>query len=103
MMPPVREKLYEDGDVCFLCDHLFNRTTAAMHLEIAPGAWSPSKFKRYRSIFEDKIMPVLKDKKYKQVYATPLENDIKAHKLIAMFGFEKFATKPGFVLMKREI
>ena len=103
MMPPIREKLYEDADVCFLCDHLFNRTAAAMHLNITPGAWSPSKFKKYRSIFEDKIVPVFKDKKYKQVYATPFENDVKAHKLIEMFGFEKFATKPGFVLMKREI
>lgn len=102
-MMPVREKLYEDEDVCFMCDHLFNRTAIAMHLTITPGAWSLSKFKKYRDIFENKIVPSFKDKMYKQVYATPFENDVKAHKLIAMFGFKKFDAKPGFVLMKREI
>jgi hypothetical protein len=102
-MTAIREKLYEDVDVCFLCDHLFNGTIPAMHLNITQGAWSVSKFKKYRSIFEDKILPFLKDKNYKQVYATPYENDVKAHKLIRMFGFEKFGAKQGFVLMKREI
>ena len=80
-----------------------SRTAIAMHLNITPGAWSLSKFKKYRDIFENKIVPSFKDKMYKQVYATPFENDVKAHKLIAMFGFKKFDAKPGFVLMKREI
>jgi len=37
------------------------------------------------------------------VYALPFENDIKAQKLIAMFGFKEFDRRRGFVLMKREV
>jgi hypothetical protein len=103
MMPPVREKIYEDADGRVSCDHIFNRTTAALHLHFNPGAWSPSKFKRYKGIFARQILPFLRDKSYKEVYATPFENDVKAQKLIAMFGFKEFARKQGHVLMKREI
>ncbi len=44
-----------------------------------------------------------RDKRYAEVYATPFENDVKAQKLIAMFGFKEFGRKQGFVLMKREV
>jgi hypothetical protein len=37
------------------------------------------------------------------VYALPFENDVKAQKLIAMFGFKEFDRRHGFVLMKREV
>ena len=103
MMPPVREKIYEDADGRVSCDHIFNRTTAALHLHLNPGAWSLIKFRRYKGIFVKQILPFLRDKSYKEVYATPFENDVKAQKLIAMFGFEEFARKQGHVLMKREI
>jgi hypothetical protein len=103
MMPPVREKIYEDADGRVSCDHIFNRTTAALHLHLNPGAWSLSKFRRYKGIFVKQILPFLRDKSYKEVYATPFENDVKAQKLIAMFGFQEFARKQGHVLMKREI
>ena len=103
MMPPVRETLYENAEVRVSCDHLFDRTTAALHLHFNSGAWSPSKFKRYKGIFAGQILPFLRDKCYKEVYATPFENDVKAQKLIAMFGFEEFARRRGFVLMKREV
>ena len=103
MMPPVREKIYEDADGRVSCDHLFNRTTVALHLHLNPGAWSLSKFRRYKGIFVKQILPFLRDKSYKEVYATPFENDVKAQKLIAMFGFQEFARKQGHVLMKREI
>ena len=102
-MPPAREKIYEDADGRVSCDHLFDRTTAALHLHLNPGAWSPSKFKRYKGIFLNQILPLLRDKSYKEVYATPFENDVKAQRLIAMFGFKEFARKQGHVLMKREI
>jgi len=102
-MPPVREKIYEDADGRVSCDHIFNRTTAALHLHLNPGAWSLSKFRRYKGIFVKQILPFLRDKSYKEVYATPFENDVKAQKLIAMFGFQEFARKQGHVLMKREI
>jgi len=103
MMPPVREKIYEDVDGRVSCDHIFNRTTAALHLHFNSGAWSIGKFKRYKAIFAGQILPFLRDKSYKEVYATPFENDVKAQKLIAMFGFKEFARKQGHVLMKREI
>lgn len=44
-----------------------------------------------------------RDKRYAEVYATPFENDVKAQKLIAMFGFKEFDRRQGFVLMKREV
>ena len=99
----MRETLYQDEDVHFLCDYVVNKTKVAMHLNIAQGAWSPSKFKRYRTIFFQQVVPYLKDKKYGEVYATPFENDIKAQKLIKMFGLTEFDRKSGYVLMKREI
>lgn len=97
-----RETLYEDEDVCFLCDHLRDIGKVALHLSITPGAWSPSKFKKYRSIFVNKITPYLKPY-YAEVYATPFENDIKAQKLIAMFGLRAYGRNMGLVLMKKEI
>lgn len=97
-----RETLYEDEDVCFLCDHLCELNKVALHLNITPGAWSPSKFKKYRSIFINKIIPYLKPY-YDEVYATPFENDIKAQKLIAMFGLHAYGRNMGLVLMKKEI
>jgi hypothetical protein len=99
----MRETLYRDEDVHFLCDYVVNNTKVAMHLNITPGAWSPSKFKQYRGIFFQRVVPYLKDKKYGEVYATPFENDIKAQKLIKMFGLTEFDRKSGYVLMKREI
>ena len=102
-MTPVRETLYRDEDVHFLCDYISNRTKVAMHLNITPGAWSPSRFKQYRAIFFTLVVPYLKDKQYGEVYATPFENDVKAQKLITMFGLKEFDRKSGHVLMKREI
>ena len=43
----IRETLYQDEDVHFLCDYIFDRTKVAMHLNITPGAWSAGKFKKY--------------------------------------------------------
>lgn len=103
MMQPVRENIYEDADGYVSCDHLFNRSTAALHLHFNEGAWSHGKFKRYKGIFVKQILPFLRDKRYKEVYATPFESDIKAQKLIAMFGFKEFDRKQGHVLMKREV
>lgn len=99
----MRETLYRDSEVCFLCDYLFNRQRVALHLNIAEGAWSPSKFKRYYSIFINIIAPQLKAEGFDEVYATPFENDIKARKLIKMFGLHEYASNKGLVLMKREI
>ena len=103
MMPPVREKIYEDADICVGCDFVVNRTKAALHLHFNPGAWTPSKFKRYKNILAKQILPFLRDKGYKEVYATPFENDVKAQKLIAMFGFKEFNRKLGLVVMKRGV
>jgi hypothetical protein len=99
----MRETLYEDEDVCFLCDHLSEINKVALHLNIAPGAWSPSKFKRYYSIFTNVIVPNLKSEGYNEVYATPFENDKKAQKLIKMFGLYEYSQNMGLVLMKKEI
>jgi hypothetical protein len=103
MMQPVREKLYEDADIRVSCDHLWNKTIAALHLHFNPGAWTPNKFKRYKSILAEQILPFLRDKSYKEVYATPFENDVKAQKLIAMFGFKELSRKQGLVVMKRGV
>lgn len=102
MNAPTRETLYKDEDVCFMCDHLFGGTKIAMHLDITEGAWAPSKFKRYRQLFQGMLLD-FRDKRYTEVYATPFENDIKAQKLIAMFGFKEFDRRHGFVLMKHEV
>jgi hypothetical protein len=99
----MRETLYKDDEVCFLCDYLFKRTKVALHLNIAPGAWSPSKFKRYHSIFINIVAPGLKAEGFDEVYATPFENDVKARKLIKMFGLHQYGLNKGLVLMKREI
>jgi len=53
-------------------------------------------------IFES-ILASLKDKCYTEVYATPLESNVKAQKLIAMFGFDEYERKRGLVLMKRKV
>jgi hypothetical protein len=99
----MRETLYEDEDVCFLCDHLSEINKVALHLNITPGAWSPSKFKKYRSIFVNVVAPGLKAEGYNEVYATPFENDTKARKLITMFGLHEYGQNMGLVLMKKEI
>ena len=101
-MPPVREKIYEDADAVVLCDYLFDRTKISLHLNFSPGAWTPSKFKRYQIIFQ-KMLSDFRDKRYTEVYALPFENDIKAQKLITMFGFKEFDRRHGLVLMKREV
>ena len=102
MMPPVREKLYEDNDIEVLCDYIINQTKVALHLTLKEGAWTPAKFKRYQQIFKG-MLKDFEDKKYTEVYATPFENDVKAQKLITMFGFKEFARNGGFVLMKRGV
>jgi hypothetical protein len=103
MMPPVREKIYEDADICVGCDYLLNRTKAALHLHFNNGAWTINKFKRYKRIFAEQILPFLRDKNYKEVYATPFENDVKAQKLVAMFGFKEINRKHGLVVMKQGV
>jgi hypothetical protein len=45
----------------------------------------------------------LKAHNYNEVYATPFENDIKAQKLIKMFGLYQYGQNMGLVLMKKEI
>jgi hypothetical protein len=102
-MEPTRETLYQDEDVHFLCDHLWDIQKVSLHLNITPGAWSVGKFKKYYSIFINKIVPFLKARNYNEVYATPLENDIKAQKLIKMFGLYQYGQNMGLVLMKKEI
>jgi len=99
----MRQTLYEDKDVCFLCDYLVDIGKVALHLNITPGAWSPSKFKRFYNIFVNVVAPGLKAEGYNEVYATPFENDIKARKLIAMFGLYEYGQNMGLVLMKKEI
>ena len=102
MNPPTRETLYQDADVEVLGDYLFNRTKIALHLNLNKGSWTPSKFKQYKQIFQG-MLANFKDKRYTEVYATPFENDVKAQKLIALFGFKEFDRKQGLVLMKREV
>jgi hypothetical protein len=102
MILPVREKLYEDANGEVLCDYLFNRTKVSLHLNFNKGAWTPSKVRQYKHIF-DNLLSDLRDKSYTEVYAIPFENDVKAQKLIAMFGFKEFDRRRGFVLMKREV
>jgi len=102
-MEPTRETLYRDSDVEFLCDYLWDIKKVALHLNITPGAWSASKFKKYYSIFVNTIAPNLKSEGYNEVYATPLEHDKKAQKLIRMFGLYQYGQNMGLVLMKKEI
>jgi len=102
MIEPTRETLYQDANGEVLVDYLFNRTKIALHLNLHAGAWTPSKFKLYKQIFQ-KLLADFRDKRYAEVYATPFENDVKAQRLIAMFGFKEFDRKQGFVLMKREV
>ena len=64
-----RRTLYQDAEVTFLCDYIFELERVALHLNIEKGAWSPSKFKRYRSIFTNVIAPNLKAEGYNEVYA----------------------------------
>jgi hypothetical protein len=102
MNTPTREMVYQDADVEVLCDYLFNRTKIALHLNMNDGSWTLAKFKRYKQIFQG-LLANFRDKRYTEVYATPFENDIKAQKLIALFGFKEFDRKQGLVLMKREV
>ena len=99
----MRETLYKDDEVVFLCVYFRDIGKVALHLNIAPGAWSPSKFKRFYSIFNNIVAPGLKAEGYNEVYATPFENDVKARKLIAMFGLHEYGQNMGLVLMKKEI
>jgi len=102
MNAPTREMLYQDSDVEVLGDYLFNRTKIALHMNLSEGSWTPSKFKRYKQNFQG-LIANFRDKRYTEVYATPFENDVKAQKLIALFGFKEFDRQQGFVLMKREV
>lgn len=99
----MRQTLYKDEEVIFLCDYLRDIGKVALHLNIAPGAWSPSKFKRFYNIFVNVVAPGLKAEGYNEVYATPFENDVKARKLIAMFGLYEYGQNMGLILMKKEI
>ena len=99
----MREVLYRDCSGYVSCDFLFNRTKVALHLYLNPDQWSVEKFKKYRSIFDNTILPELKARGYNEVYATPFENDLKAQKLIKMFGLRQYNCNMGLVLMKREI
>ena len=99
---PIREKVYEDENGYVLVDYLFNIQKVALHLHLQDGAWSVGKYKRYRTIFE-KILDGLREKCYTEVYALPFENNIKAQKLIAMFGFSEYDRKRGLILMKRKV
>ena len=52
-----------------------------------------------------RIISALKEEGFDEVYATPFENDVKARKLIKMFGLYEYGRSQtyGLVLMKREI
>lgn len=102
-MEPLRETIYRDEDIHVLCDHLYDIGKVALHLDIVPGAWSVDKYKKYRGIFDNKVIPFLKSHNYCEVHAAPLENDIKAQKLIKMFGLYQYGQNMGLVLMKKEI
>jgi hypothetical protein len=102
MSVPIRETIYQDTDIEVLCDYLFGGAKISLHLSFNEGAWTPSKFKRYKQIFQE-MLANFRDKRYTEVYATPFENDVKAQKLIALFGFKEFDRQQGFVLMKREV
>jgi len=102
-MEPTRESLYQDEDVQFLCDYLWDIQKVALHLNITPGAWSVAKFKKYNSIFVNKIIPFLKTRNNNEVYETPFENDIKAQKFIKMFALYQSGKNMGLVLRKKEI
>jgi len=98
----VRELLYEDENVYVTCDYISNRTKVALHLDIKKGKWSPSMFKKSKNVFKG-LLEYFKINGYKEVYATPLENDIKAKKLISMFGFKEIYQAEGLIVMKIEI
>ena len=102
MNVPTRETIYQDTDIEVLCDYLFDGTKISLHLNFNEGAWTPSKFKRYKQIFQGMLVN-FRDKRYTEVYATPFENDVKARKLIAMFGLHEYGQNMGLVLMKKEI
>ena len=99
---PIREKVYEDENGYVLADYLFNIQKVALHLHFNEGAWSANKYRRYLLIF-DSILDNLKHKGYTEVCTVAFEDNVKAQKLIAMFGFKKTGTKRGFVLMKRMV
>ena len=98
----VREKVYEDENGYVLVDYLYKVNKVALHLKFTEKAWTHRKYRKYREIF-DGILADLGGKCYTEVYAYPFEEDVKAQKLIAMFGFKEFDRKRGHVLMKRKV
>ena len=98
----VREKAYEDENGYVLVDYLHRVNKVALHLKFNEKAWTHRKYRKYREIF-DGILADLGGKCYTEVYAYPFEHDVKAQKLIAMFGFKEFERKQGHVLMKRKV
>lgn len=99
---PLRQKIYEDENGYVLLDYSPTVDKVALHLKFNEKAWTHRKYRKYREIF-DGILADLGGKCYTEVYAYPFEHDVKAQKLIAMFGFKEFERKQGHVLMKRKV
>lgn len=64
--------------------------------------WSAQRFKAYRQFF-DAFLTTIKEQGYDAVYATPYENDTRAQKLIAMFGFNRLGNRRGLAIMQRKL
>ena len=98
----IRKVLYKDKDICIGCDYLNALNKIALHLDITKGSWSYSVFKKIDKVLKT-LIEEFKGDGYKEIYATPLKNDKKSHKLISMFGFKIINNHNNLTVMKIEI
>ena len=83
----VRKILYEDKDFRIGCDYLNDLNKISLHLDIVEGSWSYSVYKKLDKVFKTLVEEFMGEG-YNEIYAVPLKVDLKAQKLIKLFGFE---------------
>lgn len=97
-LEPVRVRVFENEDGYVLADYLCDRKMVTLHLSVNCTV----KRRKWLNIF-DILLAEFREKGYMYVYATPYESDVKAQRLIAMFGFCRVDTRRGFVIMRRKV
>lgn len=83
----VRKTVYKDNEFHIGCSYLNNKEQISLHLDISKNSWSYSCYKKLNKIFNN-LVSKFKGEGYNKIYALPFKEDLKAQKLIKLFGFE---------------
>ena len=73
-----------------------------LYFHVKVYCWGAHKLREYRHKF-DAYLEMFKDVGYTEARATPVTSNVRAIKLIKLFGFHEVRNEHGFTLMERTL